>query len=68
MTSLQFHAQNIKCGGCASNIKNGLSGMNGVETVDVDVATGLVSVTGANIDALALHNKMNELGYPVVQD
>ena len=68
MASLQFHAQNIKCGGCASNIKNGLSTLQGVETVDVDVATGLVRITGADIEAQALHNKMSELGYPVVQD
>ncbi len=61
----EFKVANVKCGGCATNIKNGLSGMDGVQAVDVDVATGVVVVKGdASREPLA--GKLAELGYPEV--
>lgn len=56
---------NVKCGGCAETIKQGLSGMSGVETVAVDIAEGAVTIELADADALAaIRQKLAELGYP----
>jgi len=56
---------NVKCGGCASTIKEGLAGLSGVESVDVDVAEGAVTIGLVDADRLAsVKSKLAELGYP----
>ena len=58
-------AKNIKCGGCATNIKNGLSDLPNVDSVEVDIESGEVKVTTTKeIELAILEQKLNELGYP----
>jgi copper chaperone len=57
-------AQNIKCGGCVTRIREGLSPLAGVSAVDVDIATGRVTVTGGSVSRMAITAKLAELGYP----
>lgn len=57
-------AQNIKCGGCVTRIRDGLSALAGVTAIDVDIASGRVTVTGGSISRLAITAKLAELGYP----
>ncbi len=64
MSTEIFEAQNIKCGGCASNIENGLKALAGVNQVSVDVASGRVEVSGDGLDRAQLAAKLAELGYP----
>jgi len=40
----RIDAENIKCGGCASTIKDALGRIGGVQEVAVDIATGRVTV------------------------
>lgn len=68
MASLQLHAQNIKCAGCAANIKNGLDALSGIDQIDVDITTGGVLIQGSQLDQTLITAKLAELGYPVVQD
>ena len=68
MSSLQLQAQNIKCAGCAANIQNGLTALDGIDSVEVDIATGNVSIEGDALDQTLITAKLAELGYPVVQD
>lgn len=69
MSSEKFVLTNIKCGGCATIIEDGVRDMVGVDNVTVDVAAGAVEVTGsAEISAelrQQLINKFAELGYPL---
>ncbi len=60
-----FEVNNVKCGGCAEIIREGLSGQIGVAAVDVDVAGGKVTVNGEALDRGGLTTKLAELGYPV---
>jgi copper chaperone CopZ len=60
-----FDVANIKCGGCASTIVEGLQKMAGIQDVQVDIAEGRVKVTGAGLTRQLLQNKLAELGYPV---
>jgi copper chaperone CopZ len=64
MQSENIQVANVKCGGCASIIKEGLQGMDGVDTVDVDVAGGVVSVRFSTPSLTAIKTRLTELGYP----
>ncbi len=56
---------NVKCGGCVANIQNGLSGVAGIDGVEVEQASGVVEVEGS-ISREQLATKLAELGYPEV--
>lgn len=64
MQTEQFTVSNVKCGGCASAIQNGLKDLPGVETVEVSVQDGRVTVTGEGLSREQLGGKLAELGYP----
>ncbi len=65
MASLELKVENVKCGGCASAIQDGLKNMKGVSGIEVDVANGTVRIQGEDIDTAAIHARLAELGYPV---
>ena len=62
--TLQIMAQNIKCGGCASAIENGLKPLSGVEQVTIEIDSGRVTVDGDNLSEQQIRDKLAELGYP----
>lgn len=64
MQTEQFSVANVKCGGCAANIRKGLAELPGVQTVEVDVPSGRVTVTGEGLARARLTAKLGELGYP----
>ena len=61
---LEIKVANVKCNGCVANIKTGLAEMNGIESVAVDLASGVVSINGEALDQQVIANKLVELGYP----
>ena len=65
MSEDQLSVQNVKCGGCASRIRQGLAEVDGVESVEVDVATGVVTITGDAYSKDTIVNELSKLGYPV---
>ena len=65
MLTENFEVANVKCEGCATIIKTGLQGMSGVETIQVDVASGRVEVAGGELARDLIQAKLAELGYPV---
>ena len=60
----EFRVQNVKCGGCVQAIRDGLTGLSGVEAVEVVIEGGAVTVTGHELDRAALGRKLAEIGYP----
>ncbi|MCW8958170.1 MAG: heavy-metal-associated domain-containing protein [Gammaproteobacteria bacterium] len=66
MSNEQFTVQNVKCGGCVSAIENGLKELAGVESVEVTIEGGQVTVTGASLSREAISDKLKQLGYPEV--
>ncbi|MDH5735181.1 MAG: heavy-metal-associated domain-containing protein [Gammaproteobacteria bacterium] len=61
----RFEVENIKCGGCAANIKNHLQQDERILNIEVDIDKGCVSIE-SEIDATNDWIKvMTELGYPV---
>jgi copper chaperone len=64
MSSEKFNVKNVKCGGCVSAIENGLTALPGVESVEVVIAGGEVTVSGQDLSREQLSAKLSELGYP----
>lgn len=65
MTQLTIKVQNVKCAGCASTIETGLTAVEGVQQVNVNIAQGLVSVEG-NATAETVAQTLTRLGYPPI--
>lgn len=61
---LEFFAQNIKCQGCASAIREGLSQHPQVQEVRVEAPTGQVIVETTEDIRKELSRMLKELGYP----
>lgn len=66
ITNIQI--ENLKCGGCASTIKKGISTINGVHDVTVDVENSIVIIDSENTDIEEIKTKLSKLGYPEVGD
>lgn len=64
MQSEIFNVKNVKCGGCASAIENGLKSLPGVDSIEVAIDTGKVTVIGSELSRERITGKLQELGYP----
>ncbi|MGH3066160.1 MAG: heavy-metal-associated domain-containing protein [Gaiellaceae bacterium] len=53
----------IHCAHCATSIREEVSGVEGVEDVDVDLDTKVVTITGRELDDAALRAAIEEAGY-----
>lgn len=60
----EFTVQNVKCGGCANAIQNGLRQDARVRDVAVDVPTGQVTVETDGESRAELSAALKTLGYP----
>lgn len=63
---INLTVKNVKCGGCVSNIENGLKDMHGIEAVDVNIDTGNVNIKGNELNQTEISTKLSELGYPEI--
>lgn len=64
MQTEKFQVMNVKCGGCANTIRQGLLTMSGVKAVEVVIGGGVVTVEGERLERAALADKLSQLGYP----
>lgn len=66
MTTLDIKVHNVKCDGCVKAIQEGLDSLAGIDSVQVDIATGTVSITGDGFSEAEINTSLAVLGYPVV--
>lgn len=59
-----FMVQKVKCDGCATNIREGLLNLPGIDSVEVKVSTGQVTIQGTQLSREELAGKLDALGYP----
>lgn len=64
MQTEKIDVMNVTCGGCAAKIKKGLGELPGIAGVDVEIASGAVTVNGEALSRDALKAKLAALGYP----
>ena len=60
----EISVENIKCGGCAGTITRRLNKLDAVSDVQVDVETGVVSITGEESSKMEVTQLLLKLGYP----
>ncbi|MBS0002693.1 MAG: heavy-metal-associated domain-containing protein [Thioalkalivibrio sp.] len=61
---MRIEVENIKCGGCAGSIRKGLTALEGVDAVEVDIEGGVVDVEAADERRDEIMHKLASMGYP----
>ena len=62
----EYTVQGMTCAHCVSSVREEVAELPGVDAVDVDLATGRLSVTGDGVDDDAVRAAVAEAGYEVV--
>jgi copper chaperone len=66
MSSSTYVVTGMTCGGCASKVKTAVASVPGVSAVDVELATGQVTVTGEQpVDGSLVRTAVVDAGYQV---
>ena len=66
MTTETYTVTGMTCGHCVSSVTEEVTAVPGVASVDVDLATGVLTVTGdAPVDDAAVRAAVEEAGYQV---
>ncbi|MER6973108.1 cation transporter [Nocardioides sp. NPDC000445] len=64
MCSTTYTVSGMTCGHCVSSVTEEVAQIAGVSSVDVDLATGQVTVTSANeLDRVQVQRAVEEAGY-----
>jgi copper chaperone len=62
-----YSVPGISCGHCRAAITAEVTTVSGVESVDVDLETKLVRISGENLNDAALVEAIDEAGYEAVR-
>jgi len=65
--TITYSVPGMSCGHCRAAITAEVSAVAGVDSVDVDLDTKLVRISGENLDDAALVAAIDEAGYDAVQ-
>jgi copper chaperone len=60
-----YTVEGMTCSHCVMSVREEVTEVPGVETVDVDLASGRLTVTGTEIDDAAIAEAVAEAGYSV---
>lgn len=63
-----IHIENLKCGGCAATITKGITALENVTNVEVDVDNSTVLIETSSDVLTTVKEKLSKLGYPEVGD
>jgi len=69
MTTPETHTYSVRgmtCSHCVMSVREEVGDVAGVTAVDVDLASGGVTVTGSDLDATAITAAISEAGYEVI--
>ena len=64
--TVTYSVPSVSCGHCQTTIAAEVTAIDGVETIDVDLDTKLVRISGENLDDRALRAAIEEAGYEAV--
>ena len=65
MTTITYTVPGMHCGHCEHAVKSSVSAVQGVESVDVDLETKLVTVRGTDLSDDNLRAAIDDAGYDV---
>ncbi|MDN0073408.1 heavy metal-associated domain-containing protein [Crenobacter sp. SG2303] len=66
MSQVELKVDGMTCGGCVASVKKALGAVSGVQSVEVDLASGRVAVEGEALDRQALDAAVEAAGFDVV--
>jgi copper chaperone CopZ len=66
--SLTYTVPGMSCEHCRTSISEEVSAVPGVESVDIDLDTKLVSVRGRDVDNAAVRAAIDEAGYDIADE
>ncbi|MER6950271.1 heavy-metal-associated domain-containing protein [Nonomuraea sp. NPDC000554] len=67
MSTATFTVKGMTCGHCVSSVKEEVSEVAGVTSVEVDLASGLLTVGSEGpVDAASISTAVKEAGYELV--
>ena len=67
MTTTTYTVQGMTCGHCVSSVSSEIGALAGVTGVDVDLASGAVTVTSERpLDPVTVRAAVDEAGYELV--
>lgn len=68
MKELKLKVEGMVCEGCENRVKSAVSLMDGVESVDANHNTGIVTVNvKEDLDIAKIKEKIEDLGYDVIE-
>ncbi|WP_043619500.1 heavy-metal-associated domain-containing protein [Nonomuraea candida] len=68
MSTATYTVKGMTCGHCVSSVKEEVGGVAGVTAVEVDLASGLLTVdSDGPVDAAEIVAAVEEAGYEVVE-
>lgn len=68
MASTEYAVEGMTCGHCVSAVSEEIGRLNGVTDVQVELATGVVTVTStAPLDRAAVRDAVDEAGYELIE-
>lgn len=69
MKEIIIKVSGMMCGGCENRVKNALSSIEGVQSVEANHTTGIVKVSGNdNIEKNLIEENITDLGFDIVKE
>ena len=69
MKELKLRIHGMVCGGCENRVKIALSEISGVESVDADHNTGIVTIKSEkDLEIAQIKEKIIDLGYEIIEE
>ena len=65
-THHSYRVAGMTCGHCVMSVREEVSAVSGVQSVDVDLASGRLTLVGAGVEDDAVRTAVAEAGYEVV--
>lgn len=65
MTTMILEVPGMSCGHCEAAVKREVGAVDGVDAVDVDLGTKLVTISGPHLDLATITAAIDEAGYEV---
>lgn len=69
MKELELKVEGMVCGGCENRVKNALSLIDGIESVEASHKTGMVELKlNKDVERKLIEEKIENLGFEVVKE
>ena len=69
MKELRIKINGMVCGGCENRVKTALSEIDGIESVDADHNTGMVTIKSENdLNVAQIKERITDLGFEIIEE